>query len=79
MPWYTQVLLVPVLLLVFWGSARMHPWGKFPCVSCVLLWTYLMLATWFAKLIPLYGGFSQSKSHLADLWRWYRPKRRNAR
>jgi hypothetical protein len=69
-PWYSQVLLAPVLLLVFLGISRFDPWGRIGLTVFVLLWGYVMLATWFVKLVPQYGGFT-GKAHLSSLWRWY--------
>ena len=69
-PWYSQVLLAPVFLMVFLGISRFEPWGRIGLAVFVLLWGYVMLATWFVKLVPQYGGFA-GKAHLSILWRWY--------
>jgi hypothetical protein len=70
-PWYSQVLLLPVLLLAFVGMERTQPWGRILLALTVPLWTYVIIATYLAKLVPLYGGYSGSRAHIGELWRWY--------
>jgi hypothetical protein len=71
MPWYLQVLLVPVVALGFLGLARSARWGRSIAVATVLLWAYIDVVSWIAKLIPLYGGFEQSHARAGELLRWY--------
>jgi hypothetical protein len=70
-PWYMQGLLAPVLLLAFLGMSRAGRWGSLLARLTVLLWGYVLAATWLAKLIPMYGGFPESRAHLSSLWTWY--------
>lgn len=70
-PWYQQVLLAPVLLITFLGLHRWRRVGALLSAGLVLLWTYLLLATYWAKLVPLYGGFPQARARLRPLWEWY--------
>jgi hypothetical protein len=70
-PWYAQVLLVPLFLLVSSGMFRVQRLGRIMIALAVLAWGYLLAATYFVKLIPLYSGFSQPRAHLAALWTWY--------
>jgi Dolichyl-phosphate-mannose-protein mannosyltransferase len=70
-PWYMQGLLAPVLLLAFLGMSRAGLWGAVLARLTVLLWGYVLAATWLAKLIPMYGGFPESRAHLSSLWAWY--------
>jgi hypothetical protein len=70
-PWYMQVLLVPVLLIAFAGLQRAGIWGSAIAALSVLLWGYVMAASYLAKLIPLYGGFMPPHARLASLWSWY--------
>ena len=58
MPWYMQILLAPVVLLCFLGLARWNRWGRWIAMATVLVWSYLAAASWVAKLVPLYGGFT---------------------
>ena len=70
-PWYQQVLLVPVLLIAFLGLHRRRRIGALVFAALALLWTYLLLATYWAKLIPLYGGFPEARARPRQLWEWY--------
>ncbi len=37
----------------------------------VLLWTYVAAVSWIAKLVPLYGGFTDSHARPGQLLNWY--------
>ena len=54
--WYTQVLLVPMLALALLGIARWPKAGKFVAIAMALLFGYILVATYWVKLMPLYGG-----------------------
>ena len=56
-PWYTQTLLVPALILCFKGTAQSPKAGKVVAVLLMLLFGYVLVATYWLKLIPLYSGF----------------------
>jgi hypothetical protein len=71
-PWYSQVLLAPVLLMVFLGFSRVNRWGRVLTPITIVLWSYVMGATYVAKLIPLYGGFASAHSRVSELAQWYR-------
>ncbi|MBZ5608350.1 MAG: hypothetical protein LAP38_08835 [Acidobacteriia bacterium] len=71
MPWYMQVLLAPVIALCFLGLARWRRWGRWTAIATVSLWGYVALATWVAKLIPLYGGFEEAHARPRQLLAWY--------
>ncbi|HEV2689044.1 MAG TPA: hypothetical protein VGV35_10825 [Bryobacteraceae bacterium] len=64
-PWYMQVLLVPVMLLVFLGLTRARRFGRILAPLIVVLWSYVLIATYLIKLVPLYGGFPVSRR----IWR----------
>ena len=70
-PWYQQVLLMPILLIVFLGLHRWKRVGTVGGAAFVLVWTYLLLATYWVKLVPLYGGFPQGRTQLRPLIQWY--------
>ncbi|MGI8743699.1 MAG: hypothetical protein ACR2NN_14215 [Bryobacteraceae bacterium] len=70
-PWYTQVLLAPVLLLAFLGLSRARRWGWALLAAQVVLWGYVLAATYIAKLAPMYGGLGPGRVHLKTLWAWY--------
>jgi hypothetical protein len=69
-PWYMQVLLPPILLLAFLGLSRVR-FGRYLAGATVLLWAYVLMATYIAKLIPLYGGYQPTHAHLGALLSWY--------
>lgn len=71
MPWYMQVLLAPVVAICFLGLARLRTWGKWTAIVTVLLWAYVALASWFAKLVPMYAGFEDPHAHMRQLVSWY--------
>ncbi|HYL76228.1 MAG TPA: hypothetical protein VEU96_18605 [Bryobacteraceae bacterium] len=69
-PWYAQVLLVPLMLLMFLGLSRAPRWGRILGPLFVLLWGYVLMATYLIKLLPLYGGFPASQ-RIGELWTRY--------
>ncbi len=72
-PWYTEVLLPPVLAVSFLGLSRSRRAIGLPIsLGILLLWTYLCAATYLVKLIPLYGGYQQGRATLPEIWHWYR-------
>lgn len=70
--WYTQPLLVPVMCLVLAGLGRIGAGGRWLRAAMLITWTYVMCATWWAKLIPLYGGYAGDRATAARLLTWYR-------
>ena len=35
------------------------------------LWTYVIIATYVAKLVPFYAGFMTGRAHLSDMMQWW--------
>ena len=56
-PWYSQVLAAPLLALAFLGASRCRRLGGVVAAFLVVLFGYVSVATYAAKLIPLYGGY----------------------
>jgi hypothetical protein len=56
--WYMQVLLVPLLALGLLGASRSGRTGRAAGLVMVLLFGYILAATYWVKLMPLYGGFT---------------------
>jgi hypothetical protein len=54
--WYTQVLLVPMLALALLGTSRSAKIGKVVAAALILVFGYVLVATYWVKLMPLYGG-----------------------
>jgi hypothetical protein len=71
MPWYAQVLLAPIVAIAFTGLRRSKLAGKWIGAATVLLWTYVAAASWLAKLVPLYGGFTDPHARPSQLLNWY--------
>ncbi len=69
-PWYTQTLLVPLLALCFKGTSRSPRVEKVAAVLLVLLFGYVLVATYWVKLIPLYSGF-HGRTSLASVTMLY--------
>jgi hypothetical protein len=65
-PWYSQVLLAPMLGLAFLGYSKSHRLGRFAASALVALFGYVLIATYVVKLIPLYGGY-EGRTSLAAL------------
>jgi hypothetical protein len=56
-PWYAQILSAPLLGLALLGASRWQGLGRFVSAVLVLLFGYVLAATYAVKLIPLYGGY----------------------
>jgi len=56
--WYAQVLVAPTLALLLLGTSRWPRVGKVSAIAIVLLFGYVLAATYVFKLIPLYGGYA---------------------
>jgi hypothetical protein len=71
LPWYTQPMIPVMLTLCFAGLAGLGTIGT--AVRTWLIWlsAYIMVATYWAKLLPLYGGFPGDRTTLPALINWY--------
>ncbi len=65
-PWYSSVLLPPLMGLAFLGCSRAGLAGRIVAGALVVLFGYTIVVTYAAKLIPLYGGFT-GRTSLAAL------------
>lgn len=70
-PWYVQPLLAPGLCLLFIGLLELERPGSLFRLAILWVWTYVIAATYVAKLIPFYAGFTSSQARLADLPGWW--------
>lgn len=57
-PWYSQVLVAPLLALAMLGAARHASVGRILAAALSLLFGYVLAATYIFRLIPLYSGFA---------------------
>jgi hypothetical protein len=69
-PWYSQILFPPLLMLAALGMGRFRIAGKAVAAALTLIFGYVLICTYWVKLIPLYGGFDQRTS-LAAVIRLY--------
>ena len=70
-PWYTQVLLAPVMALVCMGWSRWKRVGAAIAAVSVALWAWVLVATWILKLFPLYSGASPAPMRAREIVAWY--------
>jgi len=70
-PWYTQVLLAPVLALAYLGMSRWKRFGPALDGCTIALWTWVLIATWTVKLFPMYSGGGAAPMRIRDVWSWY--------
>jgi len=70
-PWYTQALVPPLFCVLFCGLARSGLAGRLITTLMLGLWTWVIGATYLAKLIPLYGGYAPERARFSALLDWY--------
>jgi len=70
-PWYTQVLLAPVIALVYLGLSRWKRAGAGVAAVNLVLWGWVLIATWTVKLFPMYSGSGSAARRARDVWNWY--------
>ncbi len=70
-PWYVELLQPPALCLLLAGMLRAGRAGHVLRIAMLWLWTYMISATYVAKLIPLYGGYSGRPVRPIEIARWY--------
>lgn len=70
-PWYLQAVMAPLLSMAMLGYQKSGAIGRWLATASVVLWGYILAATYLAKLFPLYGGFAGGRSTLRDIGRWY--------
>jgi hypothetical protein len=70
-PWYGTPLVLSAILLAFGGFARSGRAGQVGMAGLTCLSSYIALATFWLKLLPLYGGLYGEKTDLRTLAAWY--------
>jgi hypothetical protein len=71
-PWYWQAPWGAAVVLAMLGLSDGGRSGSWVARTIVAVWTYTIVATYWAKLIPYYAGLSAGRTRLADLPGWYR-------
>jgi hypothetical protein len=69
-PWYSIPLLAPVYAAVFMGFARAGRAARWLTSAFVALSAYVLVATYWVKLLPVYSGYD-GPGRIAALRRWY--------
>ena len=64
--WYLQVFSAPLLGLALLGASRRPRIGRWVALLLILLFGYILAATYAVKLIPLYGGY-EARTSLAGV------------
>ena len=68
--WYAAVLFPCIFVLLAQGLEHSGTAGRVLLCAMLAAWGYVLVATWWLKLIPLYGGYS-GRVHLPELAAWY--------
>ena len=71
-PWYAQTLGPALACLVVLGAARSGVAGRWLAAALAALTGYLVIATFWVKLIPMYSGCQASRVSLTVLAACYR-------
>ncbi len=69
-PWYLEAIAPVLLCLLFRGMARYPRSARAVSIWLTCLSAYVMLVTWWGKLIPLYAGYDDRATPL-KLYAWY--------
>lgn len=69
-PWYSEVLVGPILCCCFLGFSGMGRWGRYVAMGTAGLFSFVLIATYLFKLIPYYGGVEAKATfgNLGDLY-----------
>ncbi len=71
-PWYGTPLVVSGIVLAFRGFALSGNWaGRLGMLVLTALSAYIALATFWLKLLPLYGGLYGERTNIRSLLAWY--------
>jgi hypothetical protein len=70
-PWYTQALAAPVACLICAGFGRWGKGGLLLAASLCVAFSYLLVATYLLKLLPLYAGYPHHRTPVRLVWHWY--------
>jgi hypothetical protein len=70
-PWFIQPIYLAVVCMAAGGAAGAGRVGKGIALAAIWLWSYVICATYWVKLIPLYGGYPSPQAQPARMFRWY--------
>jgi hypothetical protein len=72
LPSYTELVWPPLLIWMMLGLSYAGRTGAAVRIAMIWLWTYVIAATYVAKLVPYYAGLTRDRARLADLPSWWR-------
>ncbi len=70
-PWHAQAIAAPAACLLCLGLSRSGALGRWLSAALVVLFSYVLAATYVVKLIPMYSGYPEGKMRLVKLAQWY--------
>ena len=70
-PWYAQGVIVCLWILCFRGLQHAGRFGRALATGLLALSTWIALMTYWAKLLPYYGG-GITRSTASAVWAWWR-------
>jgi len=70
-PWYTQVLLAPVVMLGYLGMSRWKRFGIAAAATTAMIWGWVLIASWAVKLFPMYAAGDTAPMRFHEAWNWY--------
>jgi hypothetical protein len=70
-PWFIQPVYAAVVCLAVSGWSAAGRLGRALAAAAIWLWSYVICATYWLKLIPLYAGYPSAQAQPARLFRWY--------
>jgi len=70
-PWYTQVLLAPVVMLAYLGMCRSKCFGVPLATATMVVWGWVLIAGWAVKLFPMYAAGDTAPMRFYQVWNWY--------
>jgi hypothetical protein len=70
-PWYTQILLAPVVMLAYLGMSRWNRFGTMLAAFTIVIWAWVLIASWALKLFPMYAAGDTAPMRFHEAWNWY--------
>ena len=70
-PTYAEALWPPLLIWLMLGLPRAGRIGNGVRIAMIWLWTYVIAATYVAKLVPFYAGLTKDRARFAEIPAWW--------
>src|SRR5439155_21405015 len=65
-------ILPPGFCLLMAALSRVRGFGNPLRIALLALWGYVIAATYWLKLIPMYTGYPSGRVRAGEIWGWYR-------